>query len=150
MRSITRTGAVLASMLALAACGGGQDTATNTSNTAAPSAPAAPAGNSVENASATGNQAAGTATAAQQDFTLVNNTGRIVMTLNVSPSDSDEWGPDILGADVVANGQSAQISFERGQAQCNWDFRATYDDGETTDARGVNLCEVATVTLTGE
>ena len=136
-----------ASGLALAACGGAeQKAATNEANAAAP-APAGPA----DNGAAANDSAPATAEAgAQQDFTLVNNTGHTVMTLNVSPSDSNEWGPDILGQDVLANGQSAQISFERGQEQCLWDLRATYDDGDTTDSRGVNLCELTTVTLTAE
>ena len=29
------------------------------------------------------------------------------MTLNVSPTSEDEWGPDILGSDVLQNGQTA-------------------------------------------
>ena len=86
--------------------------------------------------------------AGQQDFTIVNNTGQAVMTLNVSPTDETQWGPDILGRDVLANGESAQISFERGETQCNWDIRVTYEDGETGDFRNNNLCELATVTLT--
>jgi hypothetical protein len=71
------------------------------------------------------------------------------MTLNVSPNNEDQWGPDILGADTLANGQTATVSFPRSEEQCVWDIRATYDSGDTTDARGVNLCQVATVTLTG-
>ena len=137
--------ALCASALGLAACGGAgeQKAATNDTNAVAPAAPAAS-----ENGSA--GEEAGATASAQQDFTLVNNTGHTVMTLNVSPSNSDQGGPDILGADVLANGQSAAVSFERGQDQCQWDIRATYDDGDTSDARGVNLCELTTVTLTGE
>ena len=71
-------------------------------------------------------------------------------TLNVSPTGDDQWGPDILGREVLANGESASITFPRGETQCQWDIRATYDDGDTTDARGVNLCELTTVTLTAE
>lgn len=138
---------LLASTVALAACGGAaeQKAVSNQTNAAAP---AAPAGNAAADASAPAAAPAAATTGAQQDFTLVNNTGHTVMTLNVSPSDSDQWGPDILGQDVLANGESATISFERGQDQCNWDLRATYDDGDATDQRGVNLCEIGTVTLT--
>ena len=46
------------------------------------------------------------------------------------------------------NGESAQVTFDRGETECKWDIRATYEDGDVTDARDVNLCEVATVTLT--
>ena len=70
------------------------------------------------------------------------------MTLNVSPNDSNQWGPDILGAETIADGASGQVQFVRGQEQCLWDLRATFDDGQTGDWRGVNLCEAATVTLT--
>lgn len=96
----------------------------------------------------------GTGTAAggeaQQDFTIVNSTGHTVTALNVSPSDEDSWGENILGDDRLGNGESAQITFPRGETQCGWDIRATYDDSGTTDVRSVNLCEVATVTLTAQ
>ena len=146
MKRLNIAGALIASALVTGACGSPAPTAApaNTAapatNTAAPAAPAAtPAGSAAPTASATG--------AALQNFTVVNNTGHTVMTLNVSASNDDNWGPDILGADVLANGQTVEVSFERGEAQCLWDIRATYDDGDTSDLRGVNLCEVGTVTL---
>jgi hypothetical protein len=86
--------------------------------------------------------------AAQQDFTLINNSGHDVLTLNVSPSSQDSWGPDILGVDILPNGESVDISFDRDEEECVWDIRVTYDDGDTGDWRGFNLCETTTVTLT--
>ena len=86
--------------------------------------------------------------AAAQDFTIHNNSGHTVMTLNVSPTSSNNWGPDILGRDVLANGESAEITFDRSEDQCVWDIRATYDDGDTGDWRGINLCETTDVNLT--
>ena len=106
----------------------------------APAAPAAPEGSSAPSAEVQGQ--------ARQNFTVVNNTGHTVVTLNVSASNDNHWGPDILGRDVLGNGESAQITFDRSEAQCMWDIKATYDDGDTSDMRGVNLCTVATVTLT--
>ena len=139
MKTLQLAGALIASALAIAGCNQAENKAAPAANTAAP-APAAPA--------APGAPAAPAAGQAQQNFTVLNNTGHVVMTLNVSPSNEDSWGPDILGAAVIANGESAQVTFERGQAQCLWDIRVTYDDGDSNDMRGVNLCEVATVTLT--
>jgi hypothetical protein len=149
MKSIYLTGALFASALALAGCGGaGTNKApTNTaSNTAAPAAPAAPAGGNTAGGGEEG--AAPAAGQARQNFSVVNNSGHVIMTLNVSPSNEDSWGPDILGRDTLANGETAEITFERGESQCNWDIRVTYDDNDTNDMRGVNLCETATVTLT--
>jgi hypothetical protein len=148
MKKLYLTGALLASALAIAGCNKAAQNKTapanSAANAAAPAAPAAPAGNATGGEGATG----GTTAGAQQNFTITNNTGHTVVTLNVSPSNENAWGPDILGRDTLANGESAQITFERGDTQCQWDIRATYDDGDTTDMRGVNLCEVATVTLT--
>jgi len=149
MRKLFTGGVVLAGALIVAGCGGSEEAASdgNASNTAAPAEQAAGEEPANETAPAEG----GGATAeggAQQDFTLVNNTGRTLMTLNVSPNDQNEWGPDILGSATVPNGGSGQVAFARGQEQCLWDLRATFDDGETGDWRGVNLCETATVTLT--
>lgn len=144
-------GMALASALALVACDGGstdsKGNGTAAANAAAPAGTAAaPAGN----AGAPTDGASGQTAGARQDFTVVNNTGQTVMTLNVSSSAEEQWGPDILGRDVLANGESAQISFERGESQCQWDLRVTYQDGDTGDWRGINLCETATVTLTAE
>ena len=86
--------------------------------------------------------------AAPQDFTLTNNTGHVIMTLNVSPSDSNNWGPDILGRDVLGDGEAAEVSFDRDEDDCVWDIRVTYDDGDTNDERGINLCETTDVTFT--
>jgi opacity protein-like surface antigen len=86
--------------------------------------------------------------AAAQDFTIHNGTGHTVVTLNVSATSSNQWGPDLLGRDVLANGESAEITFDRNEGQCDWDIRATYDDGDTSDWRGINLCETTDVNLT--
>ena len=144
MRKLYLTGALFASALAVAGC---NKAATTTNNAAAPAAAntAAPAGNAAAGNSAAAAPGPGEA---QQNFTVVNNTGHTVVTLNVSASNQDSWGPDILGRDVLPNGQSAQITFPRNTSQCSWDIKATYDDGTNTDMRNVDLCTVATVTLT--
>jgi len=90
------------------------------------------------------------ASAARQDFTVINNTGYVVVTLHVSPSSEPRWGPDILGREVLANGESAQVTFDRNEDICLWDIRVTYDDGDTGDWRQVDLCETSEITLSGE
>jgi hypothetical protein len=147
MKKLYLTGALFASALAIAGCNKAATTnntaaAPAAANTAAPAAPAAPT-------NAAGGEEGGAATpAGQQNFTLVNNTGHTVVTLNVSASNQNSWGEDILGRDTLANGESAAITFPHGETECSFDIRATYDDGDTTDARGVNLCTLTTVTLT--
>ena len=149
MRKPYLTTLLFASALAIAGCNGGTETAEPEANEAAANE-AAPAEEAAdENATAEDGEAPAAAEAgAAQDFNIVNNTGRTVMTLNVSANDSNEWGPDILGTATIPNGGSGTVSFARGQEQCLWDLRATFDDGQTGDWRAVNLCETSTVTLT--
>jgi len=147
------TGLLLGTAFVLAGCNVQSNTAPKpaenaaapAANAAAPAAPAAPAPAAEEGGAAPSAEVHGQA---QQNFTVVNTTGHTVVTLNVAPNNVNEWGPDILGRDVLNNGESASITFERGESQCLWDIRATYDDGDTTDMRAVNLCTVGTVTLT--
>jgi hypothetical protein len=140
---------LLASALSLAGCNRGAAPANNTAAPAAPKpaetntpAPAAPA---AEDAAPTA--AVGTA---RQNFSILNSTGHTVMTVNVSPTSETSWGPDILGSQVLQNGQTLEVSFDRATAECNFDIRATYDDGDTTDMRNVNLCQTATVNLVAQ
>lgn len=86
--------------------------------------------------------------AAPQDFTLTNSTGHVIVTLNVAPADSDRWGPDILGREVLGDGEQAEITFDRDEEQCEWDVRVTYDDGTENDERGFNLCETTELEFT--
>ena len=72
----------------------------------------------------------------------------MIVTLNVSPSSSSQWGPDILGREVLANGEDAEVTFDRDEDHCNYDIRVTYDDGTANDERGINLCETTEVEFT--
>jgi hypothetical protein len=92
--------------------------------------------------------ASANAPGATQDFTIVNKTGHDLVAFNVSAASENEWGPDILGEDTLPDGETGTISFNRESDECLWDLRATYDDEETSVMKNVNLCEIATVTLT--
>lgn len=148
MKTIYLTGALLASALAVAGCNNAAENKAAPATNAA--APAAPAGDNAASGEEGAAPAAPAGDQTNQNFTLNNQTGHVVVTLNVSPSNENSWGPDILGRDVLANGESAEITFPRAETQCLWDIKATYDDGDTTDERGVNLCELTTVNLTAE
>jgi lipoprotein-anchoring transpeptidase ErfK/SrfK len=142
MKTIYLTGA-LVSALAVAACNQAAENKASTA-VAPPTNAAAPApagGSAAPAATPAGDQT-------NQNFALNNQTGHTVMTLNVSPSNEDSWGPDILGSNVLPNGETVTVTFPRAETQCLWDIRATYDDGDTTDVRGANLCEMTTVNLT--
>ena len=138
--------AMLAS--ALAGCG----PAPTTNNMAAPTNEATTTPNTTKEAEPApaaedGAPSAAVSGAAQQNFSVINNTSKTVLTLHVSSVTDQNWGPDILGSSVIAPGSTASVTFPRTESQCNWDVRAVYTDSTNAELRNVNLCEVATVTL---
>ena len=84
---------------------------------------------------------------ARQDFDLINKTGFTVVAFTATPSKKGAPEPDLLSRKVVRNGETTRIAFPSGAKECRWNLKATYDDGDTTEMREVDLCEVATVTL---
>ena len=85
--------------------------------------------------------------AGQQDFTIVNATGYQINEVYVSPSSSDDWLEDVMDRDVLPNGESVDIEFDRGEDQCKWDLKVTYDDGDEAEWTGFDLCSVSKITL---
>jgi len=151
MKTLSVTALLLASALSLAGCNKAAAPANNTAaETPKPAATNTPAPAANE-AAAEGEEGGAAPTAsvgtARQNFSVVNATGHIVVTMNVSPTTENEWGPDILGSHVLQPGQTGQVVFDRAESQCNYDLRVTYDDGDTSEMRGLNLCQVGTVNL---
>lgn len=132
-----------------AACGApaANNTAANkpanaAANTAAPANTATPAANTAANA-ATAPAPAGGA----QDFNLVNKTGVIISSLYITPSDSEEWGEDILGKDVLGDGENTEIKFKRSEKAAKWDLKIEDSKGNTIEWTDLNLLEINKVTL---
>jgi hypothetical protein len=84
---------------------------------------------------------------AQQDFVLVNRTGYTIDEVYVSPSSVTNWGNDLMGEDSLENGQQLNVRFNRVTEECSFDIKVVYDDEETAEFRGVNLCQVSRVTI---
>lgn len=83
----------------------------------------------------------------KQDFTLINRTGYQIDEVYVGPVNQSHWGQDVMGKDAIANGDTADITFNGGSNACKWDIKVVYNDGDESEFRGVNLCNVSKVTL---
>lgn len=113
----------------LAACGSGDDAA----------APAAAAATPAD---------APAADVAEVKFDLKNATSFTLTHLYMSPAASDDWDTDILGEQVVAAGETAEVSIDDGVESCMYDLRADFDDGDSIDVRGVDVCKIEGTTVT--
>ncbi len=83
----------------------------------------------------------------KQDFTLVNRTGYQIDEVYVGPVSQSHWREDVMGKDAIAHGETADIAFNGGSNACKWDIRVVYNDGDASEFRSVNLCNVSRVTL---
>ena len=87
------------------------------------------------------------ASAQEQNFTLHNKTGYVISEVYVSAHSTNDWEEDVMGRDVLANGETVEISFPRAESACMFDLKVVYDDGETAEWDNFNLCEVSTIGL---
>src|SRR5690349_383114 len=86
--------------------------------------------------------------AAPQDFVLDNGTGYDLKNLYISPTAANDWQEDVLGEDVLQNGQTVKIHFPGGRGEtCEWDLKVTYNDDTSHEWRDINLCSIETVTI---
>ncbi|WP_247871852.1 hypothetical protein [Azospirillum sp. TSO35-2] len=89
----------------------------------------------------------GAAFAGQQDFTIVNKTGYPLKHIYVSETHSNSWDEDILGRDVLNDGEYFEVAFGKAEKTCKWDMKVAYDDGETAVWEGLDLCQISKLTL---
>ena len=81
------------------------------------------------------------------DFELLNETGLVIMEVYVSPTDSREWGEDIMGRDVLGDGETVEIQFSRRETACEWDLRIIDEDEDEVVWTALDLCTAEHVTL---
>nr|WP_295830562.1 hypothetical protein [uncultured Azospirillum sp.] len=89
----------------------------------------------------------GTAFAGKQDFTIVNKTGYPLKHIYVSENNNNSWDEDILGRDVLDDGEYFEVAFDKAENVCKWDMKVVYDDGESAVWQGLNLCQITKLTL---
>ncbi|MBZ4690696.1 MAG: hypothetical protein JG765_1947 [Cereibacter sp.] len=90
---------------------------------------------------------AGPAAAADRRVQIVNNTGFTMVEFYGSNKGSQAWEEDILGQDVLEDGQSVVINFNDDSGYCKFDFRAVFEDGDEVVEAGVNVCEIGSFTF---
>ena len=85
------------------------------------------------------------------DFKLVNNTGEDFYAVYLTDTGTQDWGEDILPADIVEDGDIIAIKFEYvdDETLCIWDLRLTHDESEEEYIyiNEIDLCEVSVLTL---
>ena len=76
-------------------------------------------------------------------FRLNNRSNQTIMELYVSSARDSNWGQDLLGANVLAAGQTFIVRLPNGQ--CVNDIRIVAESGQATERRNVNTCELTDI-----
>lgn len=74
-------------------------------------------------------------------ITVVNSTGYTISEVYIAPASETSWQEDILGRDVLGDGEEVEIDFRRSENTCDWHMLVVYDDGEQAVWDGLDLCE---------
>jgi hypothetical protein len=83
----------------------------------------------------------------KQDFTLHNATGKVIKEVYVGPTSSEEWGDDVMGKEVVGDGESAHITFHPKATANNWDLKIVFDDDKWTVWTNFDLSTISDITI---
>lgn len=83
----------------------------------------------------------------RQDFTMINRSGYQIDRIYIGPSSSPNWGNDLLGRNVLRNGQTFNVTFPNRSPECLWDIKLVYNDGDQSELRQANLCRISRITL---
>jgi hypothetical protein len=82
-----------------------------------------------------GSPAVSTAASAESQLPsirITNNTGYTVYYVYVSPADSEQWGEDLLGDDVLMNGDYVNITLSQPLSEVNvYDIKLKDKEGDT-------------------
>lgn len=84
------------------------------------------------------------------DFTLINKTGVTITELYVSPVNVNDWEEDVLGRDVLKNGERIDIQFARGENTCKWDLKMVDEDDDEGIWKNLDLCTINEITIMWE
>lgn len=87
------------------------------------------------------------AAAQNRVVTVENKSGYIIVELYGSNTGTTDWEEDILGADVLLNGQAIDIDYDDGTGACMFDFLAVFEDGDEVMAEDVDVCTISTFTF---
>jgi hypothetical protein len=83
--------------------------------------------------------------AANPDFRIVNRSNRTINEIYVSASTNNSWGSDWLGSNTLPPGRFWTITPREGA--CVHDIRVVYNDGNASERRRVNTCNLTDVTF---
>ena len=79
------------------------------------------------------------------DFMLQNRGQQVINEIYVSSARTNSWGNDLLGINTLAPGANFAVVLPAGQ--CVNDIRVVFANGQASERRGLNTCNLTEVTF---
>lgn len=79
-----------------------------------------------------------------QRVRLTHAHGRTVREVYLSAVTESDWGPNLLGDRPLATGEQRELALDTA---CEADLRVVFDNGNAEEARNINICTRAEITL---
>jgi hypothetical protein len=84
------------------------------------------------------------------DFVLINSAGKEIKLVEVAPTGTTTWQPNIVDADTKHSntkpGGRMTVHFDKG-AGCKYDVKATFTDDSSLVWTGFNACDNSYLTV---
>lgn len=84
---------------------------------------------------------------AGKGFDLVNFTGAHLRGVYLSPADSSGWEENLLGTDILVDGDTVDIHFVGNEAPALWDLKVVAKSGYYAEWKGLDLQGISRITL---
>jgi len=81
------------------------------------------------------------------DFRVRNRTGYDIHELYVSESNSDDWEEDVLGDEILEDGDSTEVEFDTNSRHRYWDIRIVDEEDDEAVFEHIDLSRTSRVTL---
>ena len=79
---------------------------------------------------------------------VLNQGNSAIMYLRIGSAASSKWSADLLGYDdAIDVGRGIDVTIDVDDNACTYDLQATYGDGTTQIAPGVDLCSTDRVSF---
>ena len=83
-------------------------------------------------------------------FTLENNTSYTIIEVYITANDSDSWGDDLLGDEILDPDEALDLTDDDFfDGECLYDIKVVWEDGSAHIIEDIDLCTITTVRYNG-
>jgi hypothetical protein len=84
-------------------------------------------------------------------YDVVNNTGVTLVDVFVTPSETNNWGNDILPNSLFENGATISVTIPADCGEtCLFDMKITDMEGNFVTFSGIDACKLITLQINGD